>query len=183
MGNYTVKSVDQLADLEIDVILVNWNVKEWLPMNASMFRKTFRQSVFHFLSDPNGNILSLARVNNDFPLQIQDKIYQFAEFVGFVSVEKQKGHGSSLLQEISREAKRQGTQLIGFCERQLRTFYTRNGMDLLTGKARSIFEQTNGEWTPSTDDDIIVLNLSEQNRKLLNGLGEQCRAYFISFHE
>ncbi|MCG2613328.1 GNAT family N-acetyltransferase [Terrimonas sp. NA20] len=179
MNNFITKSADQLADTEIGVILTNWEMKEWMAMDAPTFRHKFRHSEFYLLIDKNECILSLARINNNFSLRIPDKTYNFAEFVGFVSVEKQKGYGSLLLRKITKEAKDRNIQMIGFCEQRLRSFYTKNGMEVLADKARSIYEEQDGEWIESTDDDIVVLNLSEENKDVLNSLRKDFPAYYI----
>jgi hypothetical protein len=177
MNNHVIKSADQLSDIEIGIILTTWQAEEWLSMDALVFREKFKRSVFHLLTDTDKNILSLVRINNDFALRIREKVYAFAEFVGFVAVEKQKRYGSFLLQEVINEAKLNGLQMIGFCEKELRGFYQKNNIEILAGKARSILERENGGWISSTDDDILVLNLTEENKKLLNGLGEEYAAY------
>jgi hypothetical protein len=180
MNNYRINSADELSDSAIKIILQNWEIKEWLSMKPSAFRKKFRHSVFHLLTDTDGNILCFARINADFSLLIENNIYRFAEFVGFVSVEKRKGHGSALLQLIRKHAEDNKLQLIGFCDKSLRGFYTKNGLEILADKAGWIYEKEDTEWISSTDHDIIVLNLIESDKALLSRLCKEFPAYLMS---
>jgi hypothetical protein len=181
MATCQLKTADQLSPAEIMTILRLWDIPEWLDMPVPDFRSTFSSSSFYLLTtDDTEDILCVARINHDFKLRIGDETHRFAELVGLVSAGKQKGAGSLLLQSVISEAIKQDMQLIGFCKTELRQFYQKNHVELLYGKARSVYEKENGQWTPSTDDDILILNLSPSNRQLLENLAEDHPAQLVT---
>ena len=92
---HTVKNPGQLSDAEIKTILDNWNVPDWNDMKPEEFRNHFRKSEFHLLTDPVSNLLSIARINFNFRVKIEESEYQIAELVGFVTVEILKGYGKN----------------------------------------------------------------------------------------
>ena len=179
MSKHLIKEADQLSDTEITTILTAWDIEEWRSMKKETFREKFKDSLFHLLTDNNDTILSLARINQKFSLSIKEDVCSFAEFVGFVSVEKHKGYGSVLLQLTKEHAKKNDIQLIGFCKKELRPFYRKNDIELMEDKASFILETENGEWASSTDDDILILNLSQEQKNLLSGLMKDKPAYLI----
>ncbi len=170
MSKHLIKKADQLSDTEITTILTAWEIEEWKSMKKETFREKFKDSMFHLLTDSNDTLLSVARINQTFSLSIKEDVYDFAEFVGFVAIKKNEGFGSGLLQLIKKQAKQNEIQLIGFCKKELRPFYKKNDIELLEDQAFFILEKENGEWIPSTDDDILVLNLSQEQKNLLSGL-------------
>ncbi|HEX3078902.1 MAG TPA: hypothetical protein VHQ04_00505, partial [Puia sp.] len=94
---YTVKKPGELSDAEIKTILDNWDVPEWNDMKPEAFRNRFGKSEFHVLTDAVSNMLSVARINFNFKIRIEEKEYRIAELVGFVAVELLKGYGKELL--------------------------------------------------------------------------------------
>ena len=179
MHEYQIKNAAELTTAEIALFLTHWNVGEWLSLTPAEFREKFTHSGFRMLKDADANTLSLARINNNFNLEIDKKIFRFAELVGLVSVERNKGYGRELLNCIKAEMRAAGVPAIGFCERQLRPFYNKCGVQIIYDKARSIFERVGDGLQPSTDDDILVLNLSEDLHNVLNALDENRRAYLV----
>jgi len=147
-------------------------------LDFSSFKTKFKNSEFHFL-EIDDKIVSLARINFDFKLEIQKNFYGFAELVGFVSVEKAKKYGSFLLNEIMINLKERGIETIGFCKIKLRPFYEKNNIQILYGKGFLITEFENNEWLNSDDDDILIINTSEENINVLQNLNEQNKAILV----
>lgn len=177
---YEIKRVDDLGDREIGVILKNWNVPEWMEMNATDFRQTFRHSEFHLLKNQQNDFLAVARINFDFNVKIGDNNYNFPELVGLVAIIKMKGYGKQLIDCIKENLSARKVEAIGFCEKPLRPFYEKIGVEILVGKAKWVQENIGDKWTSSTDDDILNLTLSSANVKLLEGLDKKNLAFLIS---
>jgi len=68
---------------------------------------------------------------------------------------------------------------IGFCKFELRPFYERNDIQILYGKGIFITEFNNNKWIDSDDDDILIINTSEENINILRSLNEQNKAILI----
>jgi len=176
---YSIKSSKDLSDKEIELILKSWEVEDWFNLDSFDFKIKFENSEFHFLEIDDDKIVSLARINFDFKLEIQKNLYNFAEFVGFVSVEKMKGYGSFLLNKIVANLTERKIETIGFCKMDLRPFYEKNNIQILYGKGIFITEFENNEWINSDNDDILILNTSEENIHILQNLNEQNKAILI----
>jgi len=175
---YSVKRSKDLSDKEIELILKSWEIENWFDLDTSSFKIKFENSEFHLLEIDN-KIVSLARINFDFKLEIQKNLYNFAEFVGFVSIEKAKKYGSFLLNKIVANLTERKIETIGFCEMDLRPFYEKNDIQILYGKGIFITEFENNEWIDSDDDDILILSTSEENIHILQNLNEQNKAILI----
>jgi len=175
---YSIKRSKDLSDKEVELILKSWEIEDWFDLDSSSFKIKFENSEFHLLEIEN-KIVSLARINFDFKLEIQKKLYSFAELVGLVSVEKTKGYGSFLLNEIVTNLKEREIETIGFCKLELRTFYERNDIQILYGKGIFITEFDSNKWIDSDDDDILIINTSEENINVLQNLNEQNKAILV----
>jgi len=172
---YSIKRSKDLSDNEIELILKSWEIEDWLDLDSSSFKMKFENSEFHFLKKDD-RIVSLARINFDFELEIQENLHSFAELVGLVSVEKTKGYGSFLLNKMVTNLKEREIDTIGFCKLELRPFYERNDIQILYGKGIFITEFDNNKWIDSDDDDILIINTSEENINILQSLNEQNKA-------
>ena len=106
-------------------------------------------------------------------------MYNFAELVGFVAVEKAKRYGSFLLNEIVTNLKKREIETIGFCKMELRPFYERNDIQILYGKGIFITEFENNKWIDSDDNDILIINTSEENINILQNLNKQNKANLV----
>ena len=175
---YFIKKSKDLSDRDIDLILKSWEIEDWFNLDSSDFKIKFEKSEFHFL-EVDDRIVSLARINFDFRLEIQKNLYNFAEFVGFVSIEKAKRYGGFLLNKIVANLTERKIETIGFCKLDLRPFYKKSNIQILYGKGIFITEFENNEWTDSEDDDILILNSSEENINILQNLNEQNKAILI----
>lgn len=175
---YSIKRSKDLSDKEVELILKSWEIEDWFDLDSSSFKIKFENSEFHLLEIEN-KIVSLARINFDFKLEIQKKMYSFAELVGLVSVEKTKGYGNFLLNEIVTNLKEREIETIGFCKLELRTFYERNDIQILYGKGIFITEFDSNKWIDSDDDDILIINTSEENINILQNLNEQNKAILV----
>lgn len=175
---YSIKRSKDLSDKEIELILKSWEVEDWFNLESFDFKIKFENSEFHFLKIED-KIVSLARINFDFKLEIQKNLYNFAEFVGFVSIEKAKKYGSFLLNKIVTNLKERKIETIGFCKMDLRLFYEKSNIQILYGKGIFITEFENNEWIDSDDDDILILNTSEENINILQNLNEQNKVILI----
>jgi len=175
---YSIKRSKDLSDKEVELILKSWEIEDWFDLDFSSFKIKFENSEFHLLEIEN-KIVSLARINFDFKLEIQKKLYSFTELVGLVSVEKTKGYGSFLLNEIVTNLKEREIETIGFCKKGLRPFYERNDIQILYGKGIFITEFDNNEWMDSDDDDILIINTSKENINVLQNLNEQNKAILV----
>jgi|SRR6218665_3568625 len=175
MIEYFVKSASNLSKEEIQTIAKHLDMNH---ISIIEFRETFSSSDFHLLKD-NDTLLSFARINYDFILEIDNKHYNFAEFVGFLSIVKRTGNGSKLLMKIIENLKKNDVECIGFCEMPLRSFYEINAIEILYDKASFIKEYVDGEWLSTADDDILSINLSYKNKILLSQLSISKPAFFI----
>ncbi|MFC4163696.1 hypothetical protein ACFOWU_08530 [Epilithonimonas zeae] len=175
---YSIKCSKDLSDKEIELILKSWEIEDWFNLNSFDFKIKFENSEFHFL-EIEDKIVSLARINFNFRLEIQKNLYNFAEFVGFVSIEKAKKYGSFLFNKIVANLTERKIETIGFCKMNLRPFYEKNNIQILYGKGIFITEFENNEWIDSDDDDILILSTSEEHINILQNLNEQNKAILI----
>ena len=175
---YSIKQAEELSDEEIKLILKSWEIDDWLNLDSLSFKMKFENSEFHFLKNDD-RIVCLARINFDFKLEIQKNIYSLAELVGLVSVDKARGYGSFLLSKMVTNLSEREIESVGFCKKQLRPFYEKNNIKILYGKGVFITEFDNNQWTDSDDDDILVINTSEENINILRSLNEQNKAILI----
>lgn len=180
MSNYQVKGVEALTAAEIAIILQHWEVAAWQHLTPQDFRRQFARSEFHLLTDERSTILSLARINFDFTLRIGNQQYEFAEFVGFVSVQKGRGYGRQLLRHLKGNLQKRGLESIGFCEKDLRPFYQQCQVEILYDKAKAMREYEAGQWLRPSDDDILNIHLPDEKRELLHRLHDGNPAYLIS---
>lgn len=176
--NYLIKKTDELSLPEIEYILKLWDIPEWMTMNSSDFRFSFKDSEFHFLTDHHEKILALSRLNFDFTLEIYGKQYAFAEITGLVSAQEKKGYGSLLVKFLQENTQQRNLEAIGFCLKKLRPFYRQCRIEILENKAKNIMENNGTEWTASEDDDILIFHLSGKRKELLKSLSPENNAYF-----
>ncbi|WP_207434180.1 GNAT family N-acetyltransferase [Sabulibacter ruber] len=176
---YHSKKAEDLREEEIATILEHWEVPEWRQMDAEAFREKFAKSDFHLLVGERSEILCVARINFDFRIRINDQEHDFAEFVGFVAMEKGKGYGTQLLEAVVGSMKARNVETIGFCEQELRPFYEKCGIEILYDKAKRLREMESDQWVVPTDDDILVLNLSSEKLEALRNLNEDNLGYLI----
>jgi hypothetical protein len=177
---YVVKNPGQLSDGEIKTILDSWDVFDWNDMKPGEFRNRFGKSEFHLLTDPVSNILSIARVNFNFKVKIEETEYQIAELVGFVAVEVLQGYGKVLLGHVGGNLKNRNIEAIGFCKNKNSTYYESCGLKIFYNSVRYIREMKDGNWfTPTEDDDIFSLTLSERTISLFEKLNHDNPAYLL----
>ncbi|MDR6920425.1 MULTISPECIES: hypothetical protein [Chryseobacterium] len=176
--NYLIKKTNELSNPEIEYILKLWDISEWMTMNTSDFRFSFRNSEFHFLVNQRDEILALSRLNFDFTLDISGKQYIFAEIVGLVSAQEKKGYGSILVKFLKENTEQRNLEVIGFCLKELRPFYQQCDVEILKNKAKNIMENNGTVCNSSEDDDILIFHLSDERKELLKSLGPENNAYF-----
>jgi len=177
---YTVKKPGELSDAEIKTILDNWDVPDWNDMKPEAFRNRFGKSEFHVLTDAVSNMLSVARINFNFKVRIEEKEYRIAELVGFVAVELLKGYGKELLGYMGDNLKNRNIEAIGFCKNKNSTFYESCGLKIFYDTVKFLREMKDGKWfTPNEDDDIFSLTLSESTIPLFEKLSHDRPAYLL----
>lgn len=177
--HYQIKKPDELTETEIQNILKLWDISSWNTMTSKDFRDFFIQSEFHLLLDSMEEIRALIRLNFDFVLEISSKKYHFAEAVGLVSAEKNKGYGKKLIQYFLENCVQKNRDVIGFCVSELRIFYEKCQISILYNKAKEIQEKNGSDWMDSEDDDILIFNASEKRKAILNHLDSTHKAYLI----
>lgn len=177
--HYEVSKAVHLSEEDIHTILSCWNVPGWLQMSVADFRQRFFNSEFHLLRE-DGRVVSIARINADFLLEINNTLWRVAEFVGFAAVTQGKGYGSELLHAVIKTIQESGTVTIGFCEKELRPFYEKHGIPILYDAAKYILEKEDDNWVPSTDDDILILYATDEDMSLLNSLGKDNPGYIAT---
>jgi GNAT superfamily N-acetyltransferase len=179
MYQYERKRAHSLSQDEISTILRHWEVPEWSGLTAGEFHETFERSEFYLLRDQDLRVLSLARLNFNFGIRIGGRVFKVAEFVGFVSVEKGKGYGTSLLRHIAADVQLRNIETIGFCEKNVRPFYEKCGIPIYQNKGRYLREKTSRGWVASADDDILDIHLSLDTAKAVKGLNMLTRGYIV----
>ncbi|MDV7699522.1 hypothetical protein N6B72_21635 [Chryseobacterium soli] len=177
--HYQIKKPEELTETEIQYILKLWDISAWSTMTSKDFRAFFIQSEFHVLLDSMERIQAIIRLNFDFTLEISGKKYHFAEAVGLVSAEKNKGYGKKLIQYFLENCVQKNRDVIGFCSSELRIFYEKCQVPILYNKAKDIQEKNDSEWMNSEDDDILIFNASEEKKAILNHLDSTNKAYLI----
>lgn len=176
---YIIKETSQLTLKEIKVILMSWDVPEWRNMSSEKFRNVFSQSEFHLLASPDSKLLCIARINFRFKIEVQQVIYDIAELVGLVAIEKGKGYGKKLLAHVQQNLVRRNIEVIGFCEKPVRLFYEKSGIPVLYNKAKYLVEMTGDEKVISSDDDILNINLHPGTLKVFKGLSKQMTGHLL----
>lgn len=177
---YAVKNPGDLSDAEIKTILDNWDVPDWDDMKPEEFRKRFGKSEFHLLSDSVSKLLSVGRINFNFKVKIDEKDYQIAELAGFVAVEILKGYGKELLGYMGDNLKNRNIETIGFCKNKNSPFYESCGLKIFYNSVKFLREMKDDKWyTPTEDDDIFSLTLSENTIPLFEKLSHDHPAYLI----
>jgi hypothetical protein len=177
---HAVKNPGQLSDAEIKTILDNWDVPDWNDMKPEEFRKRFSKSEFHLLTDSVSNMLSIARINFNFKVKFDEKEYQIAELVGFVAVEILKDYEKILLGRMGDHLKNRNIEVIGFCKNKNSAFYESCGLRIFYNSVKFLREMKNGKWfTPTEDDDIFSLTLSDNTVPLFEKLSHDHLAYLI----
>jgi len=177
---YVVKNPGQLTAVEIKTILDSWDVPDWSDMKPDEFKNRFRKSEFHLLTDSTSNMLSIARINFNFRVKIDDTEYKIAELVGFVAVEILKGYGKILLDRTGDNLKNRNIESIGFCKNKNSTFYESCGLKIFYNRVKFLREMKDGKWfTPTEDDDIFSLTLSDRTIPLFERLSHDHLAYLI----
>ena len=177
---YQIKQTKALTEIEIEHILQLWEIPAWSTMNAHDFRHLFKDSEFHFLMDSDENILAVIRLNFDFTLEMMGEQWAFAEAVGLVAAQKKKGYGNQLVRYFREYVLQKNIETIGFCNYELRPFYEKCEIEILYDKAKAIKENVDSEWINAEDDDILIFNVSEERKKLLNQLSAQNNAYLMT---
>lgn len=177
---YQIKKTTELTEQEIEHILRLWDISAWNTMKAAYFQSFFKDSEFHFLVDAGEAILAVLRVNFDFTLNISGEEISLAEAVGLVAAQKKKGYGARLVEYFTENLRERNMETIGFCHTDLRPFYEKCNIEILYDKAKSIKENINSQWVNSDDDDILIFHLSDERKKLLNGLSAQNNAYLMT---
>ena len=177
---YTVKNPGQLSDVEVKTILDSWDVLDWNDMKPEEFRNRFKKSEFHLLTDSASNMLSVARINFNFKVKIDESVYQIAELVGFVAVQILKGYGKELLGYMGDNLKNRSIEAIGFCKNKNSPFYESSGLKIFYNSVKFLREMKDGKWfTPTEDDDIFSLTLSDGTIPLFEKLSHDHLAYLI----
>jgi hypothetical protein len=177
---YAVKSPVQLSDVEIKTILDNWDVPDWKDMGPEEFRNRFRKSEFHLLTGSVSNLLSIARINFHFKVKIDESEYQIAELAGFVAIEILKGYGKMLMEQIIDNLENRNIEAIGFCKNKNSTYYESCGLKIFYNSVKFLREMKDGKWfTPTEDDDIFSLTLTERTIPLFEKLSHDHPAYLI----
>ena len=158
---HTVKNPGQLSDAEIKTILDNWDVPDWNDMKPEEFRNRFRKSEFHLLTDPVSNLLSITRINFNFKVKIDQSEYQIAEHVG-------------------DNLKNRNIEAIGFCKNKNSAFYESCGLKIFYDSVKFLREMKDGKcYTPTENDDIFSLTLSDNTVSLFEKLNHEHLAYLI----
>jgi hypothetical protein len=179
MLQYQIKKADDLQTQEIETILKHWEIAEWRQLSKEEFKKIFTYAEFHLLTDENFKILAVARINFDFKIKVEDQIYEIAELVGLVAIEKRSGYGRKLLQEIVTNLKNRNIEAIGFCEKENRPFYYKCQIWNMRDQAKQLREPAGEKWLIPEDDDVLAINLSEKNALLLQSLSPDKLGYLL----
>lgn len=176
---YTIKETSRLSLKEINIILTHWDVPEWKNMSSEKFRSVFSQSEFHLLTGPDSKLLCASRINFRFKIEVKQIIYNVAELVGLVAIEKGKGYGKRLLIHIQQNLIKRNIEVIGFCEKPVRPFYKKCSIPVLYNKARYLVEMTGDEKVISSDDDILNISLQPATLKVIKGLNKQMTGHLL----
>ena len=149
-------------------------------MGPGEFRNKFKKSEFHLLTDPLSNILSIARINFNFKVKIDELEHQIAELVGFVTVEVLKGYGKVLMLNLVDNLNNRKIEAIGFCKKKNSAYYESCNLKVFYGTVKFLKEMRDGNWfTPTEDDDIFSLTLSDSSILLFEKLSHTNPAFLI----
>ncbi|QNF31557.1 hypothetical protein HUW51_02005 [Adhaeribacter swui] len=179
MLRYQIKQPDELQPIEIRTILHYWEVDEWQQLSESEFKNKFAQSEFHLLTNENFKILAVARLNFDFSIKVQDQFYKLVELVGLVAMEKRRGYGKKLIENLVANVKARNLQTISFCEMVNRPFYQSCQLPMLLNQAKQLREPTGAEWLVPEDDDLLIVHLSEEHTQILKNLSPENLGYLV----
>ncbi|QMU27515.1 hypothetical protein [Adhaeribacter radiodurans] len=179
MSHYKVKAAVNLLDSDVKAILNFWEMTNGQNMTPDVFKEKFKNSEFHLLKDHSSNLRAVARMNFDFKLKIDDQTYTYPEFGGFVAKPRSKGYGTELLVNLIQNLKKRKIEALGFCEKPLRLYYEKCGIQILYDQAKFLREAGENDWVISSDDDILDLTLSPASVQLLQSLNSANLAYLI----
>jgi hypothetical protein len=97
-----------------------------------------------------------------------------------VAVEILQGYGKVLLGYVGDNLKDRKIEAIGFCKNKNSTYYENCGLKIFYNSVRFIREMRDGIWfTPTQDDDIFSLTLSESTIPLFENLSHNNLAYLL----
>ena len=180
MAHYLIKKPDELTVSEIKCILEAWSVSEWLQLDADNFRKQFRHSEFHLLRDDTQKMVCLTRINRNFTVQFANTTYTIPELVGLVSLQERKGYAKQLLNEVVANLNSRNLECVGFCAKDVRTFYEKSGILIYYNQAKFLMEKENDVPDPEMDDDILAVCLSAETAVLFQKLSSASPAYIVN---
>lgn len=107
--------------------------------------------------DEKENILVFGILRNT-QIEFIDKIYFVLEFISVVSIQKRKGYGSYLMNQIKEYAKKENKTLIGFCTDDLVPFYLKNGFETTASSTeRFIFKKDQWSFPGETPGEAIYI--------------------------
>jgi N-acetylglutamate synthase-like GNAT family acetyltransferase len=130
------------------------------------------------LKGPEAKLLSIARINYQFKVMVNEKEYDIGELVGLVSLEILKGHGKLLLSNIANNLAGRQIEAIGFCEKRNTAFYESAGFKVLLDKVKHLRERKDDQWfTPSEDDHIVAIALNDQTLQVFEQISDENPAY------
>lgn len=180
MQDYLVKNAAWLSESEIQTILKSWDVEDWKQLTPDQFRERFEYSEFHILNGKASQMLSVARINFKFRVGIDEKEYEIAELVGFVTIEILKGYGKVLLRQMADNLQERNVEAIGFCRKRTSPYYESAGFKVLRDKVKHLREKKEDAWyTPKEDHDIVALRLTDQTLTLLENISDERPAYLF----
>ncbi len=177
MLQYRVKQTADLQAQEIKTILRHWEITEWQQLGEKEFKKLFTHSEFHLLTDANFKIVAAARINFDFKIKVEAQVYELAELVGLVALEKRCGYGRKLMQELVTNLKKRNIEAIGFCEKENRPFYQKCQIPIMQNQAKQLREPAGEKWLIPEDDDLLDINLTLKTALLLKSLSPNNLGY------
>lgn len=180
MTYYKIYSAGNISEQHIHTILRLWDIADWNNLTAKEFRATFADSEFHVLMNDKEDMLSIARINFNFNIRVQECVYKFSEFVGFVAAQKGKGYGTALLTHLVKNLQERKIETIGFCDKNLRQFYKKANVKVLYDAAKYLREKTHDRWVTPDDDDILCISLGEDTMKLLKSLSPKKLGYLVA---
>ncbi|RDC62181.1 N-acetyltransferase [Adhaeribacter pallidiroseus] len=170
MAHYQIKPAADLQAPEIETILKHWAIAGWEDLGEKEFKANFAFSEFHLLTDENFKILAVARLNFAFKIKVADQVYEIAELVGLVAMQKRCGYGRKLMQELITNVKTRKVEVIGFCVKENRPFYQQLQIPILRNQAKQLREPAGEQWLVPEDDDLLAVNLSASHTFLFKSL-------------
>jgi hypothetical protein len=103
--------------------------------------------------------------------------------VGLVSIVKAHGYGKKLLERLRENLRSRKLECISFCYEHNRGFYAKCGIKVLYGAAKFFREPMGSLWAISDDDDVLDINLSPQNLRILESLNAKNLAYLVPYED